>query len=165
MEHALERCETRIAPIGIELSIQSRLRCCVLTLIRGEAVKKSVAKRSAQRSLRAAAREMGGIPGIASSASGAIVMPHHRPAFSVARPPAARGIAALDQRAIGVTASEDVVPVRRHGPALLCERGIAREIYLLAVELFDARGNLNPSRVDPRPAADPVARVDRWRIR
>src|SRR4030095_10053462 len=107
---------------------------------------------------------MGGIPGIASAASVAVVMAHHRPALSVTGPPAACGIAARHQGAIGVAAGEDVVPLRRHDVSLLCQRDFAREIHLLTVELFNACRNLNPTRVNPWPATDPVARVDRWRI-
>jgi hypothetical protein len=150
----------------MQAGLKTRLYIIVkMALIRGEAVEKSVAKRSAQRGLRAAAREMGRIPGIASTASVAVVMPHHRPALSMACPPAAGGFATRDQGAIGITAGEDVVPLRRHDASLLCQRGLNREIDRLAVELFNACGNLNPSRVDPWPAADPVARVDRWCIR
>ena len=62
-----------------------------LYLIRGEAVKKSVAKRRAQRGLRAAARQRGGIPGIALA----------------------------PVRAVRITAGEDVMPGRRHLRACL----------------------------------------------
>ena len=87
-------------------------------LIRGEAVEESVAKRRAQRGLRAAARQMGGIPGIALAPSVAVVMPHHRPAVAMARPSTARRVATHDQCAVGVAAGKDVVPVRCHAPRL-----------------------------------------------
>jgi len=132
-----------------------------MPLVRGEAVEQSVAERRAQRGLRAAARRMGSIPGIAAAPAAAVVMPHHRPALAMARPPAARRVATRHQGAIGVTASKDVVPGGGDVLAFLGERCIPGEIDVLAVKFVNAGRDLDSLRVDPRPSTDPVSRVDR----
>ncbi len=107
---------------------------------------------------------MGSIPGIALTTAGAVVMPHIRSTLAMARPPEARCIAVAEQRAIGVAASEDVVPLRCHLRATLGEGSIPGQIDAFAVEFLNAGSDLNSVRVEPRPPADPVSRVDCWRI-
>src|SRR5678815_1134363 len=118
-----------------------------MSLVGGEAVEQSVAERRAQRGLRAAARRMGRIPGIAAASAAAIVMPHHRPALAMARPPTARGVATRHQGAIGITASKDVVPRRCDVLAFLGERCIPGEINVLAVEFVNAGSDLDLSLI------------------
>jgi len=46
----------------------------------------------------------------------------------------------------------------------LGERGIRGKVGGVAVEILDAGRDLDASRVDPRPATDPVPCVYRWSI-
>jgi hypothetical protein len=136
-----------------------------MPLVRCKAVQKPVAQRSAQGGLRAAARRMGRVPGIALAPAAAIVMSDHRSAVAVARPSAARRIIALRKQCpISVTAGQDVMPGRCDISACLRECRVSGEIHTLAMEVLNARGNLNALRVDPRASTDPVACVDRRRI-
>ena len=75
-------------------------------LVRREAVEKSVAERRAQRGLRAAARQVRCIPGIALTSAAAVVMPEHRPAVAEAGPSATRGIASVNK------VPSELLPVR-----------------------------------------------------
>ena len=73
----------------------------------------------------------------------AVVMSQHRSAVAMARPPATGGITLGEERAVRITAGEDVMPGRRHLRACLGERGIPSEIDTLAVEFLDAGSNLS----------------------
>ena len=107
---------------------------------------------------------MSGIPGIALASAAAVVMPHHRTAIGMARPSTARRITLCDQRAVGIAASEDVVPGRPNRRAGLGERRVSREVDAVAVKLLDACRDLDSLRVDPRTVTDPIASVDGRRI-
>jgi hypothetical protein len=107
---------------------------------------------------------MGRIPGIASAAATAVVMPYDCAAVAMARPPSARGIAFGNQRAIRVTSGEDVMSPRGDAGAHLREGGIPVQIHSVAVKFVNAGGDLDSAGVEPWAPTDPVARVNGWRI-